>query len=256
MNIVIVGSGNVATVLGRKFVKAGHHISQVYGRNAREASKLAYEWGTESANYISLINKNADVYIIAVCDTAIADVVKDLHLPGKVIAHTAASVKMNILEKVSDNYGVFYPLQSLRKEQENIPSTPIYVEASNEYTKVILENLAHSLYAEEVQTADYDKRTKLHIAAVIVNNFTNHILSLAEEYCKKEGIDFRELLPLIQNTIERLQVSSPSKMQTGPAFRADQETIQKHIELLREHPQLRRLYTFLSDSINEKWSEK
>jgi predicted dinucleotide-binding enzyme len=91
MEIVMIGSGNVAAVLGRKFKAAGHSIAQVYSRNASEASKLAYEWDTESTNYISLINKTADVYLIAVSDEAIDDVVRELKLPGRVVAHTAAS---------------------------------------------------------------------------------------------------------------------------------------------------------------------
>jgi predicted dinucleotide-binding enzyme len=49
MDIVILGSGNVAAVLGRKFKAAGHNILQVISRNASAASSLAYEWDTESS---------------------------------------------------------------------------------------------------------------------------------------------------------------------------------------------------------------
>ncbi|MGN7786749.1 Rossmann-like and DUF2520 domain-containing protein [Niabella sp. 22666] len=249
MNIVIIGSGNVAAVLGRKFVAAGHHIVQILSRNASAASELAYEWNTESANYSSLINKDADVYIIAVADDAIGDVANDLRLPGKVVAHTAAAVKMDVLKEVTDNYGVFYPLQSLRKEQEQIPEIPIYIEGVNEQTKNVLNKLARSVYKEASFSADFDKRTKLHIGAVLVNNFSNHIFSLAETYCKKEGIEFAELLPLIDNTFYRLHDAAPSSLQTGPAARGDMETINKHRALLDKHPQLLKLYEFLTESI-------
>ncbi|GAB3423727.1 Rossmann-like and DUF2520 domain-containing protein [Niabella aquatica] len=249
MDIVIIGSGNVAAVLGRKFVSAGHHILQVLARNASAASELAYEWNTESANYSSLINREAEVYIVAVADDAIEDAVKDLVLPGKVVVHTAAAVKMDILKKVTDNYGVFYPLQSLRKEQGQIPEIPVYIEAVNDRTAKVLDRLARSVYKEACFTADYDKRAKLHVAAVLVNNFTNHIFSLAEAYCKKEGIDFAELLPLIDNTFYRLHETSPAALQTGPAARGDAETIHKHRILLEKHPQLLKLYEFLTESI-------
>ena len=251
MNIVIIGSGNVAAALGRKFVKAGHHILQILSRNSSAASELAYEWDTESANYTSLINKDADVYIIAVSDSAIEQVAADLVLPGKVVAHTAASVKMDVLKKITDNYGVFYPLQSLRKEVDT-PTIPIYTEASNDKAKAVLNKLAHSIYNSPVHSADYDKRAKLHVAAVIVNNFTNHIFTLAEDYCKKEGMEFTELLPLINNTINRLNNEPPSAMQTGPAARRDFDTIAKHEELLQEHPKLLKLYKFLTESILHK----
>jgi pyrroline-5-carboxylate reductase len=82
MDIVIMGSGNVATVLGRKFKAAGHRILQVYSRNAAAASELAYRLGSESTNYKSTINRSADVYLVAVSDDAIADATSDLFLPG------------------------------------------------------------------------------------------------------------------------------------------------------------------------------
>ena len=126
MDIVILGSGNVAAVLGRKFKAAGHNILQIVSRNASVASKLAYEWDTESTNYSSIINRNADFYLIAVSDDAIHEVVDALKLPKKVVAHTAASVSKDVLKNVSDHYGVFYPLQSLHKEDINPPEAPIF----------------------------------------------------------------------------------------------------------------------------------
>jgi predicted short-subunit dehydrogenase-like oxidoreductase (DUF2520 family) len=249
MDIVIVGSGNVAAVLGRKFKSSGHHILQVVSRNASAASALAYEWDTESTNYRSLVNKNAEVYIIAVSDDAIEEVVADLKLPKKVVAHTAASVSKDVLKNVTEHYGVFYPLQSLRKEMTDLPDTPLFVDGSDEKTKKILEALAHSISREPVEVSDDDKRRKLHIAAVMVSNFTNYLYALAEEYCRKENIDFKLLFPLIEETAGRIKEISPTETQTGPAARNDSETIQKHLALLEKHPQVKKVYEFLSASI-------
>ena len=249
MNIVIIGSGNVAAILGRKFLKAGHNIVQIYSRNASAASELAYEWDTESTNYKSLIVKNADVYIIAVSDTAIEEVVDDLSFPGNVVAHTAASVPKEILQHVTSHYGVFYPLQSLRKEMTDLPEIPIFTDGSDAQTKKTLSSLAQSISPEQVTEAGDEARLKMHVAAVIVSNFTNHLYKLANDYCKKEGIDFNQLLPLINETTHRLQEVEPAKAQTGPAVRHDKETIQKHLHLLSRHPQLQKIYQLLSESI-------
>ena len=249
MEIVIIGSGNAATVLGRKFKAAGHAILQVVSRNASAASKLAYEWDTESTNYPSIINRNADVYIIAVSDDAISEVIAELRLPGKVVAHTAASVSKDILKNVTAHYGVFYPLQSLKKETYQIPEAPIFFDGSDDISIKNLEALAKSISPQHVTQADDNARLKLHVAAVIVNNFTNHLYALAESYCKKEGINFKDLIPLIQETTARLKETSPLQAQTGPAERNDEETIQKHLHLLKEYPQLRKVYEFLSESI-------
>lgn len=252
MNIVIIGSGNVAAVFGRKLVAAGHDILQVLSRNASAASELAYEWNTESANYVSLINKNADAYIIAVSDNAIESFVHDLRLPGKVAVHTAAAVPMEILQKVTDNYGVIYPLQSLNKNLKHIPEIPLFTDAANDTAKKTIEKIAMIISGENHHQANLDKRTKLHVAAVVVNNFTNHILALAEDYCKKEGLNFADLIPLLQNTIDRLKEESPRNLQTGPAIRDDNETIAKHAALLKNYPKLLGLYMFLTESIKTK----
>lgn len=251
MDIVIIGSGNVAAVLGRKFIAAGHHILQVVGRNAKAASTLAYEWNTVSTNYQSAINKNADVYIIAVSDEAINEIITELKLPGKVVAHTAASVAKEVLKKITEHYGVFYPLQSLRKDMQEIPDVPIFYDGSDDTTKKILEKLAHSISEEKVVEAGDDVRLKLHVAAVVVSNFVNHLYTLAEDYCKKEGLDFKQLLPLIEETASRLKDTSPRQAQTGPAIRHDAETIHKHLELLHNHPQLKNIYVLLTESIQQ-----
>jgi predicted dinucleotide-binding enzyme len=98
MDIVILGSGNVAAVLGRKFKAAGHRILQVISRNASAASKLAYEWDTESSNYPSIAKPNADIYIIAVSDDAIDDVIANIHCPRKWLSILPASVSKDILK--------------------------------------------------------------------------------------------------------------------------------------------------------------
>src|SRR5687768_3972484 len=193
MDIVIIGSGNVAAVLGRKFKAAGHNILQIISRNASAASALAYEWDTESSSYKSVINTNADVYLVAVSDEAIEEVVLDLKLKDKVIAHTAASVSMEVLKKVSKHYGVFYPLQSLRKDGKGLPEFPVFVDGNDETAKRMLADLARTIAGENVLAAGDEARLRLHVAAVLVSNFTNHLYALAENYCKIEGIDFKQL---------------------------------------------------------------
>ena len=248
MEIIIIGTGNTATVLGRKLKAAGHTILQVYGRNAAAASELAYELESESTNYWSVVNREAEIYILAVSDIAIAELVKELRLPEKTIVHTAASVSKNILKNSTSHFGVFYPLQSLKKENRHSPEIPIIIDASDEMTLHILENLASTI-STTVAEADDAQRLKLHLAAVFCNNFVNHIYALMEDYCKKENLDFNLLIPLIQETTLRLATISPSSSQTGPALRADQSTIDKHLTLLASHQHLKELYAMMTKSI-------
>lgn len=251
MDIVIIGTGNVATILGRKFKMAGHTIIQVAGRNSAAASKLAYELNTVSTNYRSSIDKNADVYILSVSDEAIAEIAADLKLPGKVVAHTAAAVPKEILKPVSSHYGVFYPLQTLRKEMADLPETPLFFDGNDERTRALLEKLAHSIAGEKVVRAGDDERLRLHVAAVFAGNFTNYMYVLAAEYCRMEGIDFKLLQPLIEQTALRVKTISPKEVQTGPAIRHDGETIKKHLDLLKAYPHLQNVYEFISENIRQ-----
>lgn len=248
MDIVIIGTGNTATVLGRKLKAAGHKIIQVFGRDAKAASALAYELETESANYWSVVNRNAHIYLLAVSDIAIEEVAKEIQLPNKAIIHTAGAVSKEILKDSSDHYGVLYPLQSLKKESSYLPETPILIDASDDETLMLLEIVGKSI-SDSISLATDTQRLKLHLAAVFCNNFVNHMYVLMEEYCKKEGLDFQLLLPLIQETAQRIQTIPPSKSQTGPAKRHDVSTIEKHLALLEKYPDLKALYQLLTQSI-------
>lgn len=248
MDIVIIGTGNTATVLGKKLRGAGHRIVQVFGRDSKAASELAYELGTESTNYWNVVNRNADLYILAVSDIAVEEVFQELQLSDKTVVHTAASVPLNVLKGKSEHYGVLYPLQSLKKEVRHLPDIPILIDAGDKQTLDLLDVLAHTV-SDRVFVASDETRLKLHLAAVMANNFANHLYALVEKYCREEGLDFYLLLPLIKETALRLDEISPSKTQTGPAARNDTETIKKHLALLQGYPQLGKLYVLFTESI-------
>lgn len=250
--IVLIGSGHVATVLGRKFHAAGHSIVQILSRNSVEASRLAYEWDTESANYLSLVNPHADVYLIAVTDTAIPQLVNDLRLPGKVVAHTAASVSMEVLKPVTEDRGIFYPLQSLRKESSHLPEIPLFTEGATPRARQVLAELAASISPTVTTESTLEYRQRLHVAAVVVNNFTNYLYQLAEDYCRKEQLDFQTLLPLMEETVHRLREQSPAQSQTGPALRGDEATLNQHLHILEAHPRLQEVYAFMTRMIREQ----
>jgi predicted short-subunit dehydrogenase-like oxidoreductase (DUF2520 family) len=156
-----------------------------------------------------------------------------------------------VLKNVSQHYGVFYPLQSLRKEMTALPDVPIFFEGSDAKAKAVLSQLAQSISPTHNTIINDDERLKLHVAAVLVSNFTNHLYTLAEAYCQKEGLQFSELLPLIQETANRLTHTPPAQAQTGPAIRFDNETIQKHLHLLAQHPHLQQIYQMLTESIQQ-----
>jgi predicted short-subunit dehydrogenase-like oxidoreductase (DUF2520 family) len=250
MNIVLIGTGNVATVLGRKLKAAGHKIVQVYGRNFSTADKLADELGAVSCAYWSVINTEADLYIIAVTDNVLTDLHRSFKLKDQLVVHTAGSVSKEVLAKVSTQYGVLYPLQSLRKEMTVFPEIPLLIDGNTDTVKALLFAVADSI-SGKVKVADDAYRQHLHLAAVIAGNFTNHLYAVAADYCQQTGVDFNLLKPLIIETANRLTQFSPQEMQTGPAIRNDMPTIQLHLSLLENNPALRELYATMTARIKE-----
>jgi predicted short-subunit dehydrogenase-like oxidoreductase (DUF2520 family) len=250
MKIAIIGSGNVATVLGKKIVQAGHTIVQVAGRSETHVKQLAAVLHCDYSTDYAKISDEADLYLLAISDDALTHIGAELHLGRKMIVHTAGSVSKEVLKPVSTNYGVLYPLQSLRKELEVLPEIPLLIDGNTADDLALIADFANTI-SDKVQIADDGLRLKLHLAAVMINNFSNHLYSLAEEYCLKEKADFHLLFPLIGETAHRLQYGSPKQMQTGPAIRHDQATLQKHLQLLAQYPQLRHVYEVLTKSIQQ-----
>lgn len=248
MRISLIGSGNVAAVLGRKCVQSGHEIVEVCGRNEPDVEVLANMLQAAVCTNFSKIRTDAECYIIAVSDAAIPVVADQVKLDKKLVVHTAGSVSKDVLNISSKNYGVLYPLQSLRKEMDVIPAIPILVDGNTADDRTLIYDIARSL-SDQVQLANDEQRLKLHVAAVLVSNFTNHLYALAETYCKKEQVDFKLLLPLIVSIAERLHDFSAISVQTGPAIRNDEPTINRHLELLKDHPEVARFYKLFSESI-------
>lgn len=248
MKVVIIGTGNTATVLGRLISSKGHLITQVYGRNPLEADRLASVLECSAITELSNLDTTSEIFIVAVSDSSIAEVANALTITKGIIVHTAGSVSISILKEKARNYGVLYPLQSLRKESINIPHIPFLIEGNTEDVTTLIQDFAGSL-STQVQRANDDERKKLHLAAIIVNNFPNYLYALAADYCQKNKVDFSLLLPLIKQTSDRLFEQSPKQTQTGPATRGDIDTISKHLDMLADDKELHTIYNLFTTNI-------
>jgi predicted short-subunit dehydrogenase-like oxidoreductase (DUF2520 family) len=248
MKIVIVGSGNAATVLGKVIQNAGHNVIQVLSRNELHAKKLAGILNCEFGDYITTPYKNADLYLFALTDNALHHLYEHVQLEDKLVVHTSGSVSKNVLTEISEKHGVIYPLQSLNKDAEELPPIPLLIDGSSSKVLATLTSFAQTI-SDNVSVVSDEDRLKFHIAAVFVNNFTNHLYAMADDFCTQEKIDFKKLMPLITETASRINKHSPKDVQTGPALRQDIYTLGKHLKLLSADPDLKYIYLKLSESI-------
>ena len=248
MDVVMIGSGNVAHCFSHLLQIKGHQIIQVVSPGKDHARMLAETLNAAWSDDIRDIDMNADVYLVAVADSAIAGLNDTLRLGKRIVAHTAGAMPLDAIGNISVNTGVFYPLQSIRKETHVTGKIPLLVEASNDTVLRRLKALGEAI-SDVVIEMDSASRLKMHLAAVFCNNFPYHLIALCKSYCERESLDFSLLQPLMKETFLRLETQQSPELQTGPAARGDRVTMDKHLPLLEDYPFMRALYVLLSDSI-------
>lgn len=257
MKLTLIGAGNVAHHLGKRLYQKGLIINQVYSRTLGNAEILANKIGAKSTDDLLAIDAESDLYIIAVKDDAIELVAQILNqnkaLKNKLFVHTSGAASSKILGQYFKNYGIFYPLQTFSKNKKvKFSNIPICIDAPNKKALKLLKKLGKKI-SNKVSVISDEERAILHVAAVIVNNFTNHLFHLGKSIVEKENISFDLLKPLIEETVKKIAVNPPFDMQTGPARRGDEKTLKKHLKYLQKFPEYAHLYALLTKSIQDAY---
>ncbi len=259
MRISIIGAGKVGDFLGTVLFEAGHQIVEVYNRSLSGAESLAKKTMARPTNELGALSADVDIMIISVKDDAIQAVADKLSvaLPSlPLLAHTSGATPAAVLAPFSEKFGVFYPVQSFTFGRNlNPKEIPFCVWSNKKKAENDLEKLANSL-SNQVFKINDQQRASLHVAAVFVNNFVNHLYSVGNHLAKKDNWPFELLLPLIQETALKVQQFEPEDGQTGPAIRGDLKTIEAHLTLLEQTPILKELYQNLTLSINPQLKNK
>jgi predicted short-subunit dehydrogenase-like oxidoreductase (DUF2520 family) len=242
IQVILLGSGNVATHLFQAFSKADEiEVVQVFSRTiSKDFPEIL-----QISDFSKIVE--ADVYIICVSDSAISSVSSQLQFENRLVVHTSGSSDLNVLDS-KNNKGVFYPLQTFTKNKAiDFSEIPICLEAETVSDFNVIEKVAKSI-SKNIHAISSEQRKALHVAAVFVCNFTNHLYQIGNEICMENAIPFEILQPLIKETVEKIQSLSPSEAQTGPAVRNDHKTIEKHIDFLTYENQ-KEIYKILTKSI-------
>jgi predicted short-subunit dehydrogenase-like oxidoreductase (DUF2520 family) len=232
MRVVLIGRGRLATNLLPVLQQAGHEVSSI---NSRTLENLPEE---------------ADVFIIAVKDSALQEVISRATKgrEQQLFVHTAGSMPMSLFEGYTNRFGVFYPMQTFSKERlVSFADIPVFIEGDNAVLRPLAESITHSVY--ELSSAD---RKYLHLSAVFACNFVNHCYALSAELLEKHGIPFSVMLPLIDETALKVHQLHPLEAQTGPAVRYDENVIRMQSSMLADSPLLQEIYNLLSVSIHRK----
>ena len=247
IKVIFLGFGNVNSQLFEALHKAkGVSIKQVFNRNyIKMISPFEDIPFTDDISEI----EEADVYIIGIPDDAISAFSESLAFQNRLVVHTSGGVSMESLAS-KNRRGIFYPLQSFSKQRKvDFENIPICIEAENEADLRLLRNLGESI-SKNVTEISSEKRAKLHMAAVFVNNFTNYLYRMGSEILQENDLPFDLLKPLILETASKIETLSPEEAQTGPAKRNDVKTIEKHLSLLRK-PEHKKFYELFTEALRE-----
>ena len=252
MRIVMIGAGNVATNLVHS-LSAHHQIIQIFSRTMESASVLAVSGHVENyTDDLAELRTDADIYVISVKDAYVTDVARCVRArcADALIVHTAGSLPMSCIPE--GRRGVLYPMQTFSKQRlVDFSQIPVFIEASSAGDLSVINDLASSLSRKVVELSSENRRY-LHVAAVLLCNFSNHLATLAYDVLGRHDIPFDVMLPLLDETVRKLHHMKPFDAQTGPAVRKDMNVMDSQRELLSAEPDgdmLRRLYDVLSQSI-------
>lgn len=246
--VAIIGSGNIAHWMVYAMRRAGITVCQIYSRQLVHAQTLAEKAGAEAIDNLQDLSPDSDMYIFSVKDDSYENLLPHLPFRLPLAVHTAGSLSIRIFEPYAESYGILYPYQSVNKgmDFENV-IVPLCVEANKKTAENELLGFAQRL-TSTVQQLDESQRLVLHRAAIFGCNFTNAMYAIAYDILREHNIDWQMILPLLQNTMDKVKKMNPHDAQTGPAKRRDQNIIRLHQEALQDE-RLKEIYRLMTDYI-------
>ena len=248
-NISFAGAGKVAAALCGKISETGIKIdlivslSEERGRNLAESCKASWSSVPEFPS-------STEIIIVAVPDHLLKSVLENLRCSADtLVVHTAGSFGLEVFPEHLTKKGVFYPLQTFSPGRKiDFTALPLLLESSDNQSAAIMEELAASI-GGKTYFVSTEQRIKIHLAAVFICNFTNHMLTRGKEIAEKAGVPFEIFFPLLRETMAKAMDIGPERSQTGPAVRNDQNTIERHMDLLSFSPELKKIYSEITMSI-------
>ena len=251
--IALIGAGNVAYNIAKVLKNNGVIPFCIYTRSASKIQEIQEKTGiTAVCNYNEL--RDCDLIIVAVKDDAIRDVSLNLKGFKALVVHTSGTQSSSLLNHL-DNYGVMYPLQTFSKDVDvDFKKIPFLINASS---KDNIDNLKMFVknFSDVVIECTDENRGFIHMSAVYVSNFVNVMLQIGNKFLEEKGLDVLLLQPLVMETVNKSFEMGANDALTGPARRADFNTIDKHKIMLKDYEDEKKIYELLTNYIIKKYNK-
>lgn len=256
----IIGTGNIAShfapaIQSLEFITIDYVLSRKYASAIAFGSTI----NAKALKKLSEIPSDIDVVFLMINDDELVQVASALskHLQNEtVIVHFSGTQTLEAIPDHFENKAIIWPIQSISKQDKDIvlKEIPLTITSSNEQASQVAAEISKNLSQTVIELKEEDKM-KLHLAAVLVNNFSNHFYTIADQFLKETDQSFDILLPIIQHTTRKLNTMPPLEAQTGPAVRRDMNTINKHLDILNNDDDLQEIYRLVTRHIMKKHSK-
>lgn len=238
--------------MARRMSELGHPPVSVANRTDAVAAALAAELGCEQRAWASWAAAlvATDVVWLCVADDALAEGHRALAAVGFAGAVVQASGSAPHPDSGAYLTHTVWPVQSITQEREPAWERLVCImhpdpNADVDHWRQLVETYIRPV---QIVLADRERRARLHLGAVVTQNFANVLWRLAFEQLGAE--DARLLLQLSEAYLERLREGgNPDELQTGPAVRGDDATVAAHRKLLDGSSWGLKVYTLLSSII-------
>ena len=244
LQVGVIGTGRVGSVLGAALARAGHQIIAASGVSAdsrRRAERLLPDVPIRPPDEV--VNA-ADFVLIAVPDDQLRNLVAglaatDMWRPGQLVAHTSGAFGVSVLGPASAR-GVhamaLHPAMTFTGRPEDLDrlnGTVFGVTAPDEL-RPAAELLVVEIGGEPVWVPE-QARPLYHAAMAVGSNHLVTLVNDAHDLLANAGVDRPDelLAPLLSASLDNVLRLGDAAL-TGPVARGDAGTVAAHLSSLRD----------------------
>ncbi|HAF17813.1 MAG: DUF2520 domain-containing protein [Syntrophomonadaceae bacterium] len=257
LEIGFVGAGKVGSALAILLQRAGYRIAGVASRTGESANKLATRLNCPVLSKED-VAKRSEVLFITTSDDAIASVAqeiaeKDGFRSEQIVLHMSGAHTAQLLEPAAEKGAInisVHPIQSFASVEQAItliPGTYFSIEGDTRgysFAQEMVEKLGGKHFK-----LDSNSKVLYHAAASVASNYLVGLLKTALDLLAAAGVPeevrLPAFLPLVEGTLENIKKLGIPQALTGPISRGDLGTLEKHLDAMKELPELLRVYRTL-----------
>lgn len=261
LRVSVIGKGAVGGALVDLFYENSITVCSVW---SSESGKLMNEEGELPipGRSVPLDSRESGTLIfITVPDDQIPNVVSQLadssiDWSDKSAVHCSGAWFSDALQPLADKgarVASMHPVQTFRRGDGASRFQDIFI--SLEGDARLVNDLQQIVQLAGANSLEVDKRQKraIHLSAVMASNYLVTLQYVAQEFLADNHIPdgFKLVEPLVKQTLDNLITEGVTNSLSGPVERGDLETVEMHLKLLQDNPDLLHLYSLLGSKTTE-----